>query len=131
MHKTRLLLIGSASVCALGLTGAGYVWHVKREVGRQIGEEAAKQFFSEGPIKAVDLRGWSSLQTGMTREAVQSLLGEAQSQSRVDKMLVDGKPVPYAAYWEYNWRGVFHPHPKAYVVYFDKEGKLISWREPE
>jgi len=88
----------------------------------------------EGPTAQVKVEGWPKLQTGMSKDEVASLLGPSSCKTKVESNDKDGKASITMDFWEYNWTGglslIASAHPKAYVVYFDKDGKLSSWREP-
>jgi outer membrane protein assembly factor BamE (lipoprotein component of BamABCDE complex) len=94
-----------------------------------------QDMFREGPTKKVNLAGWQKLEVGMTKQQVISLLGDAASKRGPETTTMSDRVTYDPEYWEYNWTSgipiLAHPHPKSYSVYFDKEGRLAGWREPE
>jgi hypothetical protein len=90
--------------------------------------------FEDGPTKNANLSGWTKLEEGMTKDQVISLLGDSWAKSGPGSFTLGGTTNTTPERWEYNWKiglGLFgQVHPKAYVVYFDQDGKLSSWREP-
>jgi len=96
---------------------------------------AAESIFSSPGGKAlqVNLDGWTQLRVGMTEAEVRALLGSPGHDSGRGSETVDGKTTVFPRFWEYNWSSDFfshEPHEKAYVVYFDTEDKVESWRRP-
>ena len=88
-----------------------------------------KGLFDDKPIAKVNLLGWEKLEKGMTKEEVANLLGKSAHQ------FTRGSEDNNASEtWEYNWSiglPIFREfHPKAYIVRFDSDGKLVFWREP-
>jgi hypothetical protein len=90
--------------------------------------------FEEGPTKQVNLEGWAKLKEGMTREQVIDLLGDSSTKWGPGTFTIGDDEYATSERWEYNWTIGFSlfggVHPKAYVVYFDENGHLASWREP-
>ena len=96
---------------------------------------AAESIFSSPGGKAlqVNLDGWTQLRVGMAEAEVRALLGSPGHDSGRGSETVDGKTTVFPRFWEYNWSSDFfshEPHEKAYVVYFDTEDKVESWRRP-
>ena len=94
----------------------------------------AKQFsdflFSPGPATAVNLDGWRSMRVGMRKEEVTQLLGDSSSKHELKIRGDEFSSTQY--FWQYNYKsGVFQgPDPRAYVVFFDSNGIVISFRAP-
>jgi len=90
--------------------------------------------FGEGPAKRVNLAGWAKLEKGMTRKQVIHLLGDSHNKAGASTFTIGDDEFETSERWEYNWTvGIplfGEVHPKAYVVYFDVDGKLATWREP-
>ncbi|MBU1853468.1 MAG: outer membrane protein assembly factor BamE [Candidatus Omnitrophica bacterium] len=95
----------------------------------------ADMVFSPHSLPRVDLDAWGQLQKGMTKEDVIALLGDSHSKTSPVITAESNKTSSVdKEYWEYNWTdglsGVFGPSLRAYVVYFDGQGKVVSFREP-
>jgi hypothetical protein len=90
--------------------------------------------FKKGLIKKVNLAGWEKLEKGMTKARVVELLGKSDCGFGPDSGSIGDKKFIVPETWEYNWSVglslLGEVHPKAYIVRFDSEGKLTSWREP-
>jgi len=93
-------------------------------------------YLTPGPIRSVDPEGWKQLCTGMTKQEVVVALGDPQAKKTEGPRTIttngETTTTPRVEYWEYNWSGgmLGDPHGKAYVVYFDEEGRVKSFREP-
>ncbi len=78
-----------------------------------------------GPIKPVSAKAWSQLRQGMTQAEVRDLLGLSWA-----TMESSGS----GSWWAYNWSDGFQndvaPSYRAYVVFFDENKRVKSWREP-
>lgn len=67
-----------------------------------------------------------------------ALLGDTPSKHSSGSFTIDERSITCPDYWEYNFTAggmsfaTLHgaAHPKAYVVAFDTNGHLFSWREP-
>lgn len=84
-----------------------------------------KSLFMEGPTTEINIEKWKSLKIGMTKEEVISLVGSPPFQKIVDGAIYE--------FWEYEYHASLlsdGPHPKAYVIYFNKDGKVAKMREP-
>jgi len=90
--------------------------------------------FDDGPTNKVNVAGWSKLEEGMSQQQVIEILGEARTKHGPGTSTFGDITNAIPETWEYNWRvglSLFgEVHPKAYVVYFDGQGKLASWRAP-
>jgi outer membrane protein assembly factor BamE (lipoprotein component of BamABCDE complex) len=90
--------------------------------------------FEPGPIKKVDLAGWQQLEIGMTESQVEEVLGKPDSKLGRSTFTLGGEETTTPQTWEYDWTIglslVGNTHPKSYLVRFDSDGKLASWREP-
>ncbi|MBI4219741.1 MAG: hypothetical protein HY682_06315 [Chloroflexi bacterium] len=98
-----------------------------------------RPLFGPGPIRSVSPGAWARLRVGMTKDEVVFLLGDAEVKSGPGKTEVAGRPALmtpelWPEFWEYNWTDgfpIFSPSDKAFVVYFDSQGRVSSFREPK
>jgi len=92
----------------------------------------ASTVFSPHILPSIDSEVWGQLYVGMDKDDVIALFGDSQSKTSP----AQGSKSGYInnEYWEYNWTdglsGVFGPSLRAYVVYFDDHGKVVSFRKP-
>ncbi|MGO8925818.1 MAG: outer membrane protein assembly factor BamE [Limisphaerales bacterium] len=127
--KTRILIIGvSLAVAVLGI--GGYLWFSfqRDQLGKTIAKSIAEGLMKPGPLAAVDTQRWSQLKVGMTKEEVRKLLGEAPATS------VSSNASSRVEFWEWGYSygfGTHKAHEKAFVIYFDPEGKVSSFRAPQ
>ena len=88
--------------------------------------------FEKGPTQNVDIEQWKRLKIGMTKMEVISLLGDSPSKHEFS---VDSQERNENTneYWEYGYKSslLAGPHPKAYVVFFNREGTVLRIRGPE
>ena len=90
-------------------------------------------------------QNWHMIQAGMTRDQVRDLLGESplkvgpmQPEQQSASDLVGAVLVGWLLDLQYErWdycqgeiENILEPSPKAYVVYFDQEGKVVKFRGP-
>ncbi len=87
-------------------------------------------FPPEHPIKAVKTEGWPKINVGMTKQQVAALLGEAEEQGSLG-ISRGGKKEEPSEWWAYNWSGSLGPSSRAYVVYFDSQGRVYSFSSPK
>lgn len=139
-RKIFIVIVSFLIICLL-CCGAYYYYACKR-FGGQIGKEIAQAIMKPHPMREVNEEGWERLEIGMTKEQVIELLGESpfqntKSRTNYNEYTKDyeyiEKGVYKLDYWEYNYSyGLLSPshHPKAYVVYFDENGKVSGFREP-
>jgi len=136
MTRSRTRLLAGAAIVLLGGLAA-YVYRQYREAA-QAGDVIAKAFV-EGirhphPAAAVNPDAWKQLHTGMTKQQVLALLGEAPRQMQGESSKVGApKIIEPWEFWEYGYVSAFGapiPHDRAYAVYFDQDGRVSSFREP-
>jgi hypothetical protein len=89
-----------------------------------------------GRAPEVDLDGWSKMKTGLTEQQVIELLGGMGHASGGGTIqLNNGPPIEIPKTWEYNWHGggsfMDSVEDRAYVVWFDSQGSVTSFREPK
>jgi hypothetical protein len=127
--KKRILIIGvSLAVAVLGIGGYLYLSFQRDQIGKAIGKAVAEQLMNPHALAAVDTQRWSQLKVGMTKEEVRKLLGEAPATS------VSSNAGSRVEFWEwgYSYGLLTHAaHEKAFVIYFDPEGKVSSFRAPQ
>jgi hypothetical protein len=128
MKKKRIQIILLA-VAVLGIGGYFYFFNFQHmQIGKGIGKEIAEGLMKPGPLAAVDTQRWSQLKVGMTKEEVKILLGEAPATS------VSSNASSRVEFWEWGYSyglGTHKAHEKAFVIYFDPEGKVSSFRSPQ
>lgn len=95
----------------------------------------------ESPAPSVDREGWEQIRLGLTQEEVEALLG---SRGHVTPAITVAPDTDDEAilpeYWQYEWGTVISfsdllfsepaPSDRAYVVWFNEEGKVIEFRPP-
>ena len=96
---------------------------------------SASHILVEPKYDPVNLRRWQELHVGMTKPQVQQLLGQPAG-----KLIYPPSPnhrYGYANFWEYSCTRMIRQDPfaneaasRAYVVYFDTNNIVTSWREP-
>ena len=91
--------------------------------------------FESGPAPEVDPAAWARMGVGLTKEEVIELRGSSGHVTRKQTGDFSGKKFEIEEYWEYHRHGsgfiLFGgPDDRAYVVYFDDEGKVSSFRSP-
>ena len=123
-----------AAVLATILAGSiGGICYLRWNFSQEIAHRIAANLVSAHATKSVDTQVWTHLSIWMSREAVIALLGDAPyKRQNSSKSAGDDKAV-VIEYWEYNYSsalGASAPHPKAYVVYFDRTGKVSGFRPP-
>jgi len=125
MNKPILFL---CIIIILGFIGS-YIF-----LSSQIGHIVTGVFILPGPATKIDLNRWEQLRVGMTKDQVIELIGDASSKHKVavghDKNNVS-KKIEQNEFWEYNSHSSLFggPHPRAYVIYFDSEGKVSFFRK--
>jgi hypothetical protein len=127
MTKKRILMIVLA-VAVLGIGGYIFFSLQRIQIGKGIGKEIAEGLMKPHTLAAVDTQRWSQLKVGMTKEEVRKLLGEAPATS------VSSNASSRVEFWEWGFSyglGVHAPHEKAFVIYFDPEGKVSSFHAPQ
>lgn len=77
---------------------------------------------------------WRKLSVGMTKAQVSALLGASDVKVSASTLSSNGQSIPtMPEFWEYNWTDglpLFGPSAKAYAVYFDAEGRVSGWKQP-
>jgi hypothetical protein len=135
-RKKRIITV--VTVLLVGLVGVGsyvyYMHYIQRHIGEQIGKAVAEQITGPHPVRNVDTQAWASLQVGMTQQRVIEILGDAPSKHKSEpSQMGTTQDSDQLEFWEYNYSyGLFAPvpHPKAYVIYFDQDQKVTSFRGP-
>ena len=128
----RFVVVAAALVAILAGSVGGYYylcWDFRGEIAHSI----ATQVVRGGATTCVDTQAWTHLSIGMSREAVIALLGGAPSKRQSSSKSAGEDEAVKIEYWEYNYAsgfGASAPHPKAYVVYFDRTGKVSGFRPP-
>ena len=105
--------------------------------GRQVDPNPA---LASEPLHAMN---WDKAQLGMKQNEIKEILGtpdKITNQSRTKGRDFAGKVIApildglifgfWAERWEYGGHGLLLASDKAYIVYFDRHGKLIDCREP-
>ncbi len=134
MNKNKRIIIIS-SLVLLGIVVTVYLIELNAantRIGNLIAHEIMKQMTRPHALPSVNTQAWKRLRVGMTKEEVEKLLGEAPSKNRSEPS-DRGQKVRSVDYWEYGYTYGFVPiaHPKAFVVYFNPNGKVASFRGPE
>jgi len=109
-------------ICYLG-------WNFRQGIAHRI----AANVVGPHATRCVETQAWTHLRIGMSREAVIALLGDAPSKRQSSSKSAGEDEAVKIEYWEYNYAsgvGASAPHPKAYVVYFDRTGKVSGFRPP-
>src|SRR5262249_18368413 len=103
-------------------------YRVNRETD-QVAHAMADAMLHGHEAKGVERAAWSRVRVGMTMHEVELLLGEAPSKrSRQNEKGTDDQ-----RWWEYGYvSSTLAPVPdnRAYVIYFDADGRVASVREP-
>ena len=140
-RKKRIVIIAIVLLVALAGVG-GYVcymqWRVGNAIGQALGKAFAKEFIKQltGPLalREVDTAAWARVHVGMTQQKVIQILGDAPSKRKTDPSQASTKQdLDRFEFWEYNYSYGFSasvPHPRAYVIYFDQDGKVASLGVP-
>ena len=132
-RKKRIVKIAIVLLVALDGVG-GFVCYMQWRVGNQIGKAVAKQLLGPHALREVDTAAWARVQVGMAQQKVIQILGDAPSKCKRDPSRESTKQnLARLEFWEYNYSyGLTSavPHPRAYVIYFDQEGKVASLRGP-
>jgi len=94
--------------------------------------QIATIFTQPHPATKVDPKKWVELRIGMTKDQVVSLLGDPPCQHKRRVENEEKNEIVSYEFWEYNFcsGALAGPDPKAYVIYFDVEGKVSYIREP-
>ena len=124
MIGKKKLILGIISIVAiLGFAVSAYVWKQYQNLAHTILEP--------GKIQTVNVDGWKMMKVGLTKGEVIKLLGDSASKRQID--VNDDGFSSTQQFWEYNYKsGVFQgPDSRAYVVYFNSEGVVTSFREPQ
>jgi hypothetical protein len=128
----RLAIVAAAFVAISAGSVGGYYflwWHIRQKIAHSI----ATQVVRGGATRCVDTQAWTQVSIGMSREAVIALLGDAPSKRQSSSKSAGEDEAVKIEYWEYNYAsglGASAPHPKAYVVCFDRTGKVSGFRPP-
>jgi len=122
LPRSRLLV----GVGLLVLVGSGaYLYRVNREAN-QAADVIAQAMLEGYAAKPVDPEAWKRVRVGMAKDQVLGLLGEAPHKGT--ELGTDSQE-----YWEYGHVSSFFapvPDNSGHVVYFDKQGRVSSTREP-
>jgi hypothetical protein len=91
--------------------------------------------FDAGAAPEVNKAGWAQMRVGLTKAEVEALLGGHGYPSGGGTVQFDsGPPQAIPETWEYEWHGGgFLGHTiddRAYVVYFDENGRVSGFRGP-
>ena len=122
--RTRSRLLAGAGLVLL-IGSGGYVYRVKRD-GEQAADVIAQAMLKGYPAPSVDAERWRQVHVGMSKNQVAALLGEPPHKG--SELGADSQE-----YWEYGHvSSAFAPVPdnRGHVVYFDKQGRVSSSRDP-
>jgi hypothetical protein len=123
MSKKKKLILGALFITAIIVVAfVIQVGHLRQNISKII--------FDPGMSNAVNLDGWQKMKVGLTQDEVIRLLGDSTSKKQIS---LKGEHIMSTQnFWEYNYQsGAFQgPNPKAYVVFYDSKGFVVSFREP-
>lgn len=131
-RRARRLGLIAAGLVAI-VAGVGGYCYLRCDIRGRVLHSIETQLRQGGATKRVDERAWTQLSIGMSREAVIALLGDAPYKRQSSSRSAGEEEAVQIEYWEYNYAsglGATAPHPKAYVVYFDRTGKVSGSRPP-
>jgi hypothetical protein len=134
-QSKKKIVITGILLAAMALGIGGYVYY--RIVARRVGEQIAEELMKPRALPGVDTQLWAQIKVGMTKEQVQTLLGDAPSKSKCEYPSGGKHPeeeLSKTEFWEWGFTyGLLAPvpHEKAFVVYFDHDGRVSSFRAPQ
>jgi hypothetical protein len=131
--RAKRFVIVAAVLAAILAGSIGGICYLSRNFSQGIAHRITANVVSAHATKSVDTQAWTHLGIGMSREAVIALLGDAPYKRQSSSKSAGGGEAVRIEYWEYNYAsglGASTPHPKAYVVYFDRTGKVSGFRPP-
>lgn len=132
-RKKQIVAILIALMVALTV-GGGFVCYRLWDLRNSLSKAFADQVMGSHPLPKVNLEGWARVHVGMTQQEVVELLGEAPSRHKLEPSPNDTQEELHRLeFWEYNYTHGFLapiPHPKAYVIFFDRLGKVTLFTEP-
>jgi hypothetical protein len=140
-NKKRFLIVGIL-MTAIALAIGSFVYHVYFHFQPWDLRDAYEKAVVDALVKphalpGVDPQRWAQLKVGMTKEEVTKLLGDTSSQWKRAFSGQRAQPreeLGQSEYWEWGFTYGFSqpgPHERAFVVYFDRDGKVSSFRAPQ
>jgi len=123
-------------VCLLLVVG--YFWCANNELRNQIGKKIVDGMLTR-EVQKVNLEAWRSLKVGLSRQEVIALLGDAPCKKRMapdSKLPFTSEELKNWDVWQYDFcspliSGIDGAASRAYVVMFNSDGKVSSFKEPE
>jgi hypothetical protein len=133
--RRRWTLVAMVGITAV-VGGAAYWYHRWQQgLAAALTDGIIHQLNTAHDVAPVNAGTWQQLRLGMTKAEVTQLLGEAPRRAgpTLVRTVADGREQVLPEFWEYGFVAPFaapDPDPRAHVVYFGQDGKVISITTP-